>query len=125
MLGILISNAYAQDAVAAAPAQPNAFTSMLPLVMVFAIFYILMIRPQKKRADKEKEFVTNLQKGTEVYTKSGMIGTITSITEKVVTLEVESGTKIKVLRSQIGGALADIYAKQDDNKAVAAKKAKA
>ena len=117
MLGFLISNVYAQEAVAAAPAQPNAFTSMLPLVMVFAIFYFLMIRPQKKRADKEREYVANIQKGTEVYTKSGIIGTITSITEKVVTLEVESGTKIKVLRSQLGGALADIYAKQDDKKA--------
>jgi preprotein translocase subunit YajC len=118
MLGFLISNVYAQEALeaatTAAPAQPSALTSMLPLVMVFAIFYILMIRPQKKRADKEREYISNIKKGTEIYMKSGMIGTITSITEKVITLEVEGGTKIKVLRSQVGGELAEIYAKKDD-----------
>mgnify|MGYP003687490949 CR=1 FL=1 len=121
MYGLLISSAHAQEATQAATAQPNAFTSMLPLVMVFAIFYFLMIRPQKKRADKEREYIAQLQKGTEVYTKSGMIGTITALTEKVVTIEIEGGVKVKFLRSQIGGALSELFAKQNNGKPAAVK----
>ena len=74
-----------------------------------------------KRADEEREYLANLQKGTEVYTKSGIIGTITAMTDKVVTLEVESGTKLKVLRSQVGGGLNDLFAKANKDKAAASK----
>lgn len=121
MLGLLISNAYAQEAAATAPAQPNAIMSMMPLIIVFAIFYILMIRPQKKRADQERQFVASLEKGTEVYTKAGIIGKITAITEKVVTLEVENGGKIKILRSQVGGPLEEIFSKTNATAPVAKK----
>lgn len=121
MLGLLIANAHAQEAAQAAQAQPNIFTSMMPLIIVFVIFYVLMIRPQKKRADQERQFINSLQKGTEVYTKAGVIGTITALTEKVVTLEVENGGKLKVLRSQVGGPLDEIFKKANAGAAVAKK----
>lgn len=121
MFSLLMASAHAQTTAAAAPQQPNAFMSLMPLFLVFIIFYFLMIRPQKKRADQEREYLANLQKGTEVYTKSGIIGTITAMTDKVVTLEVESGTKLKVLRSQIGGGLSDLFAKANKDKPAASK----
>lgn len=123
MYGLLISNAYAQDAAAAAP---NAFMSMLPIVMVFGIFYFLMIRPQQKKAQQEREYLSKLEKGVEVYTKSGIIGTITAITEKIVTIEVEGGTKLKMLRSYIGGPVNSVVGqKQPASNTKAKTKAKA
>ena len=96
-------------------AQANPFQSFLPLIIIFAIFYFLMIRPQKKRLDEEQKVLAALQKGDEVYTKSGVLGTITGLTEKVVTLEVSEGVKMKFLRSYIGGSTQKIFGSQANN----------
>ncbi len=93
-------SANAQEAAAAAP---NPLTSMVPFVIIFAIFYFMMIRPQKKRLQEEQAMLGALSKGDEVITKSGLFGTIYGITDKVVTLEVADGVKLKVLRSYIAG----------------------
>ena len=95
------SQAFAQTA-AAAPAQ-NPLMQFLPLVVVFVIFYFLMIRPQKKKYDQEQALLKELSKGDEIYTKSGLIGTIYGMTDTVVTLEVSEGVRFKVLKSQIAG----------------------
>ncbi len=86
----------------AAPAQ-NPMFQFLPLVLVFIVFYFLMIRPQQKKMKEEQEMINKLQKGDEIYTKSGMIGVIHGLTDKVATLDMGDGVKIKVVRSQIGG----------------------
>jgi preprotein translocase subunit YajC len=99
------SQAFAQVAgapAAAAPAQ-NPLMQFLPLVVVFVIFYFLMIRPQKKKYDQEQALLKELAKGDEIYTKSGLIGTIYGMTDTVVTLEVSEGVRFKVLKSQIAG----------------------
>ena len=101
----ILSNAFAQTA--QNPQAQNPIMSFLPLILVFIIFYFLMIRPQKKKYEEEQELLSKLQKGDEVYTKSGLIGTIYGLTDKIVTLESE-GVKIKILRSQIGGMLSSI-----------------
>lgn len=84
-------------------AQANPMMQFLPLVVVFVIFYFLMIRPQKKKFEEEQALLEKLQKGDEVYTKSGMIGVIYGINEKVVTLEAGEGVRFKILKSQIAG----------------------
>ena len=91
-----------------AAAQPNPMMQFLPLVVVFVIFYFLMIRPQKKKFEEEQALLEKLQKGDEVYTKSGMIGVIHGINDKIVTLEATEGVKIKVLKNQIAGLLKTI-----------------
>jgi preprotein translocase subunit YajC len=95
------TSAFAQAA-AAAPAQ-NPLMQFLPLVVVFVIFYFLMIRPQKKKYDQEQALLKELAKGDEVYTKSGLIGTIYGMTDTVVTLEVSEGVRFKVLKGQVAG----------------------
>ncbi len=109
MFSLLISNAYAEGAAAAAPAQQNPIMSMIPLVLVFMVFYFLMLRPQKKKMEEERKYISALQKGEEVYTKSGIIGTVYGITDKVITLEVEEGHKLKVLKSHVAGSTKDIF----------------
>ena len=109
LLAVIImssTNAFAQvtgaPAEAAAPAQ-NPLMQFLPLVVVFVIFYFLMIRPQKKKYDQEQSLLEKLAKGDEIYTKSGLIGTIYGMTDTVITLEVSEGVRFKVLKSQIAG----------------------
>lgn len=106
MFDLFISSAHAQAA--GAPGQP-AWVSFVPFVLIFLVMYFLMIRPQKKRMEEEQSFITKLAHGDEVYTKSGILGKVTGIAEKVVTLELEGGTKMKVLKSHIGGSAASIF----------------
>lgn len=110
MFDFLISSAHAQAA--QAPAQ-SPFVSFIPFVLIFLVMYFLMIRPQKKRMQEEQNFLNKLNHGDEVVTKSGILGKVTGIAEKVVTLELEGGTKMKVLKSHIGGAAAPLFASTD------------
>lgn len=100
ILKTLSVNAHAQ---AAAGAPQNPMMQFLPLVVVFVIFYFLMIRPQKKKFEEEQALLSKLAKGDEVYTKSGFIGTIAGMNDKIVDLEVSDGVRFKVLKSQIAG----------------------
>jgi preprotein translocase subunit YajC len=109
MLDWLVAPAYAQEAAQ----QPNVLVQFAPFLIIFFIFYFLMIRPQKKRMMEEQNLLNSLNKGDEVYTKAGIIGTITGLTEKVVTLEISQGVKMKVLRSQIGGLAQRLFDKKE------------
>ena len=68
--------------------------ALLPLVLMFLVFYILLIRPQQKRTKQHKDFLSSLKKGDEVVTSGGIHGKVTGITENVVTLEVAVTTTI-------------------------------
>lgn len=107
MFDFIMSSAHAQTA--AAPAQ-SPFIQFLPFVLIFLVMYFLMIRPQKKRMQEEQNFINKLAHGDEVYTKSGILGKVTGIAEKVVTIEIEGGSKMKVLKSHIGGSSASLFA---------------
>lgn len=107
MFDFLISSAHAQ---AATPSAQSPFVSFIPFVLIFLVMYFLMIRPQKKRMQEEQSFLSKLTHGDEVYTKSGILGKVTGIADKVVTLELEGGTRMKVLKSHIGGPSAPLFA---------------
>lgn len=113
-MNLFIANAVAQEA-AAAPTQ-SPIASLVPFALVFVVFYFLMIKPQKKKLEQEKAFMTGLQKGDEVYTKSGILGTITGMTDSIVTLEVADGVKFKILKSQVGGSSKSLFNKKEEKK---------
>ena len=121
MLDLIFTPALAEEA-GAAGQQPNPIMSFAPFIIIFLIFYFLMIKPQKKKLQEEQAMLTSLGKGDEVFTKSGILGTVYGITEKIVTLEVSEGVKLKVLRSQIGGLAKKIFEKSDDKKSKSLKK---
>jgi preprotein translocase subunit YajC len=73
------------------------------LVGMFAIFYFMLIRPQRKRQSEHKALIEALQKGDKVITMGGMYGEIDYIDEKDIILTVEGGGKIKFLKSSIAG----------------------
>jgi preprotein translocase subunit YajC len=79
--------------------------SLLPLILIFVIFYVLLILPQSRYEKKRKEMLANLQKGDQVVTSGGIIGIIQKIDENVVTLKVAENVNIKVEKQSIRGVL--------------------
>ena len=71
------------------------------LVLMVAVFYFLMIRPQQKRAKDQRQMMSNLQKGDRVITAGGIYGTIDSLSEDSVVIKVEGGGTLRVARSSV------------------------
>jgi preprotein translocase subunit YajC len=89
---------------AGTPAAPNSFLMQLPVMLaLFALFYFVLIRPQRQQAKKHQEFIAGLAKGDEVILASGFIGRIVGLTDKVASIEIADGVEVKVIRSQIQG----------------------
>jgi len=73
------------------------------LVVMFAVFYFLVIRPQKKRQGEHQRLVEALQKGDKVITIGGLMGEIDNVGEHDVILRVEDGSRLKFLKTSIMG----------------------
>jgi preprotein translocase subunit YajC len=81
---------------------PNSTWYMLAfLVVIFALFYFVMIRPQRKRQKEHEAMMQELQKGDRVITAGGIYGTIESISEDSVVIKVEGGTTMRVARGSV------------------------
>lgn len=99
------SIAYAAPA-PAAQSQPNPIVSFMPLILIFAIFYFMLIRPQQKRQKELQATVDALKKGDKVVTNGGLIGTVSSLQDDYVVLKTGGNgdsNKIEVLKSAISG----------------------
>jgi preprotein translocase subunit YajC len=81
--------------------QPSILTSLIPMVLMIAIFYFILIRPQMKMKKEQDQMQTSLKQGDSVITSGGIIGTISSVKDTSVMLKVEDGTKLEVLKSHI------------------------
>ena len=85
------------QAAPAAPGQPSPFGFLLPMVVIFVIFYFLLIRPQTKRQREHEEVLKKLDKGDRVVTNGGLHGSVVGVTDDVLTLEIgASGQKLRV-----------------------------
>lgn len=94
--------AFAEGAAQApATAGANPLISLMPIALIFVIFYFLLIRPQKKNQQEHAKMLTSLQKNDEVITSGGMYGTIVNIQDDVVTLRVDDNTRIRVQKGSI------------------------
>jgi preprotein translocase subunit YajC len=80
---------------------------MLPLVLMFVVFYFFLIRPQQKKQREVQEMLNQLKNGDQVLTTSGILGRITGLTDQWVVLELQEKVRIKILRSHIAGKHAD------------------
>ena len=74
--------------------QSNPILSFLPLIVIGAILYLMIYRPQKKRQKEREALVGQMEKGDKVITSSGMHGTVSQIEEKKILLQVSDNTKI-------------------------------
>jgi preprotein translocase subunit YajC len=71
------------------------------LVVFFAIFYLLVIRPQSKKAKEHRMMINQVAKGDEVITSGGLLGTVTQITDNYITLELAAGVEVKLQKQAI------------------------
>jgi preprotein translocase subunit YajC len=95
--------AYAQMAGKNAGAgQQVIFTTVIPLVFLFGIFYFLLIRPQAKKASDLQKMLAALKRNDEVVTTGGLIGRIVELSDRVVVLEIAPNVRVRVERGQIG-----------------------
>jgi preprotein translocase subunit YajC len=99
---VLISNAYAQAAGAADPS--GGLMGLLPLLLMFAVLYFVMIRPQMKRAKEHKGMVEALAKGDEVIF-AGVIGRITSVGDTYCEVEVAENVNLKIQKLAVANVL--------------------
>lgn len=97
---MFISPAYAQAAETAAPGNP--LYQMLPLVLIFVIFYFLLIRPQMTARKKHQEMVSNVRRGDVVVTAGGIVGKVTKVLEgDEVMVELADNVTVKVIKATI------------------------
>lgn len=103
-----------------AAAGPSLVAQLVPIGIILFIFYFLMWRPQSKRQEAHRKFVDALKKGDEVVTEGGFFGTVASVDDKSVTIEISRGTKVRVLKSSVRGTQASFLeegkAKDEDAK---------
>jgi preprotein translocase subunit YajC len=88
---------------AATPAPKGDWSPILGIVLMFAVFFFLIILPQSRRAKKQAQFLSQLQKGDNIVTQAGIYGKIVGLADKVVTLEIAPNVKIRVDRQTIVG----------------------
>ncbi|GAB2998230.1 preprotein translocase subunit YajC [Arenimonas maotaiensis] len=102
LLDLIISPAAAQ----AAPAQQGSPMSLLiMMVLFFAVFYFMAIRPQMKRAKEHRALLAGLSKGDEVIMAGGIAGRVEELGESFVGVEIADGVKIKVQKNAITAVL--------------------
>jgi preprotein translocase subunit YajC len=101
---MLISSAYAQ----AAGGAPAGFDliSLMPLVLIFVVFYFLLIRPQQKKMKAHRELIATLKRGDKVLTAGGIIGTVVKVEDdNTLLVEIAKDIRVRVARGTISELL--------------------
>jgi preprotein translocase subunit YajC len=87
----------------AAPGAGSGLMNFVPLLLIFGVFYLLILRPQAKKAKIHQQMLGQLKKGDDVITTGGVLGRITGIKDDEVTLQVQEGVRLRILRSAVSG----------------------
>jgi len=111
---MFVSPAYAQ---AADGAGGGGLGSFLPIILIFAVFYFLLIRPQQKKQKEHRNMLGQVRRGDRVIMGGGIMGTVTKvIDDNEITVEIADGVKVRVQRALV----AQVIAKIDPNQAAPA-----
>lgn len=97
----MVNWAYAANG--AAGAESPMWTFVVPMLLMVGIFYLLLIRPQQRKAKEHKALLDNLKRGDRVITAGGLIGEIVAVSEQVLTLEISDKVRVDVGRPYIAG----------------------
>jgi preprotein translocase subunit YajC len=102
---MFITPAFAQGA---APGGGDFFLQLVPILLMFVIFYFLLFRPQQQRAKAHREMVANLKRGDTIVTSGGIIGKVTRVKDDAeIEVEIAEDTRIRLIR----GTVAEVRAK--------------
>lgn len=99
---MLISPAYAQG-IGGMGGGGDLIMSLAPLVLIFAVFYFLLIRPQQKKMKEHREMLANVRRNDRIVTNGGLVGVVVKITEgdDLLTMEIAPGVRVQVARGMI------------------------
>ncbi len=97
--------AQAANQPAQAPGAGGLTGMLVPMLLIFGVMYLLIIRPQSKRAKETQKMLSELKKGDEVVTTGGIIGRISGMKDNEITLQVQEGVRLRVQRSAVTGRL--------------------
>tara|TARA_Y100001970_G_scaffold290335_1_gene423746 strand:+ start:952 stop:1302 length:351 start_codon:yes stop_codon:yes gene_type:complete len=87
--------------------------AFLPLILIFGVFYILLIRPQQKKVKQHREMLNNLRRGDKIITSGGIIGTINKVSDnRELLIQVSENVEIKIAP----GMVADLYKSAESEK---------
>ena len=104
----MISTAYAMGTTGGQAGQAGGgLAGFLPIIILFAIFYFLLIRPQQKKAKEHREMIGSLKKGSRIITSGGIYGTIVTLDETTIGLEIAEKTKIKISRGNVAALVTE------------------
>ena len=79
----------------------NGFGMLIPMILIFGIFYFLMIRPQQRKEKERQKMIAELRAGKRVVFSGGILGTVTETKETTFIIEIANGVKIEVSRSAV------------------------
>lgn len=85
--------------------QPSMFVSLMPILLIFIVFYFLLIRPQAKKQKEHQKLLADLKKGDRVITASGLYGTVHEIQGNNVKLKIAENTNVQMLKSAISAVI--------------------
>jgi len=111
---ILIDIAYAMGGAGGEGAA--GFSSFIPIILMFVIFYFLLIRPQQKRQKEHRSMVSNLKKGDRIITSGGLYGRITGIDDTTLTVEIADKVRVKVARANVSAMVQPVSQPQPEKK---------
>ena len=98
----MLTLAFAQDTAAGTQAGgASSLMGLMPIAIIFVIFYFLLIRPQKKQQQEHAKMISALAKNDEVITVGGVYGTIVNIQDDVITLRIDENTRVKIQKSSV------------------------
>ena len=84
----------------------EAFAQVIPLILIFAIMYFLLIRPQQRKLKDHKKMVESLRRGDMIVTQGGLIGKVTKVKEdNEIEVELSEGVKVRVVQSTVAQVL--------------------
>jgi preprotein translocase subunit YajC len=112
---MFISQAWAEASAKTAEGGGNMLISFLPLLIIFVIFYLLIIRPQSKRIKEHHTMLNTLKPGDKVITGGGIYATVVKVADNDITLEIASGVQVKAQKHTVS-ALQDLKAANDTSK---------
>jgi len=94
---------------ACAPAQPpqSGMGMLVPMMLILAIFYFMMIRPQQRKEKERRKMIENLRAGAKVVFAGGLMGTIAEATEKTFKVEIAPGTVIEIARAAVSAVIGE------------------
>jgi preprotein translocase subunit YajC len=93
----------AQQAPAGGGGPGGALVQFAPMLLIVGVMYLLVLRPQMRKQKEVQKMLSELQKGDDVVTSGGIVGRISGIKDDEVTLQVQEGVRLRVLRSAIAG----------------------